>query len=111
VSDDPVILWLHPTLLRIYLELGFNYGGLNAMPNDDRKQPDLRTLEGQLDFLDYHRPDAGATVAHEHVNQSVQNLWSQVNASLPEGPGKTRALHALNHARMEMNNCIANLGA
>jgi hypothetical protein len=77
----------------------------------DGKQPDLRTLEGQLDYLNYHAPDSAAIAAHEVVNLATQAFWQRVVPVLPDGPGKTRALHALNHARMEANNCIANKGA
>lgn len=73
--------------------------------------PDLRTLEGQLDYLNYHQPDADARVAHEQVNRAIQDLWTKISAYLPDGPGKTRALHAVKEARMACNNCIANKGA
>jgi hypothetical protein len=78
---------------------------------DERKQPDLRTIEGQLDYLDYHAPDDEARVRHADVNTAFRALWGQIALSLPDGAGKTRALHAVNHARMEANNCIANKGA
>ena len=77
----------------------------------ERKQPDLRTLEGQRDYLTYHAPDEIAKIDHENVNNNFQVLWSNIALSLPDGPGKTRALHAVNEARMQCNNCIANLGA
>lgn len=76
-----------------------------------RTAPDLRTLAGQVDFLDYHAPDEDTRAKHALVNYSVRRLWTEIASTLPDGPGKTRALHALNQARMEMNNCIANKGA
>jgi hypothetical protein len=77
----------------------------------ERTTPDLRTLAGQLDYLGYHAPDEDARVNHENVNNNFRVLWSNIAESLPDGPGKTRALHAVNDARMQCNNCIANLGA
>lgn len=77
----------------------------------ERTAPDLRTLEGQLDYLEYHAPDADARVNHENVNKNFQTLWLNIAEGLPDGPGKTRALHAVNDARMQCNNCIANQGA
>ena len=74
-------------------------------------QPDLRTKEGASQFLNYHSPDEAARKAHEAVNHTFQavvaNLWDYV----PDGPGKTRFIHALNRARMEANSAIANEGA
>ena len=77
----------------------------------DAAQPDLRTLEGQLYFLDYHAPDAETVKRHEVVNTAAQDFWESVATIIPDGPGKTRALHALNRARMECNSAIANNGA
>jgi hypothetical protein len=74
-------------------------------------QPDLRTLEGQLEFLDYHAPDEEARERHAAVNAAIKRLWIALAPVLPDGPGKTRTLHAVSHARMEANNCIANKGA
>ena len=81
------------------------------MDTKPRTAPDLRTIEGQLDYLDYHAPDAEAAARHGHINRAIMECWLEISSALPDGPGKTRALHALNHARMEANNCIANLGA
>lgn len=77
----------------------------------ERNQPDLRTLDGQLDYLNYHTPDDEATLRQNSVNEAIQNLWKRIAPALPDGPGKTRALHAVNEARMQANNCIANKGA
>ena len=74
-------------------------------------RPDTRTLEGQLEFLDYHAPDAEAILKHAGVNAAVKELWLAIAPLLPDGPGKTRTLHAVNRARMEANSCIANSGA
>lgn len=79
--------------------------------DEDRKAPDLRALDGQLDFLRYHPADSVARVAHERVDEAVAEFWNKVHGSLPEGPGMTRALHALSRLRMDCNNCIANHGA
>jgi hypothetical protein len=73
--------------------------------------PDLRTLEGQLYYLDYHAPDEAASSKHGIINNNFCDLWLTIAVSLPDGPGKTRALHAVNDARMQCNNCIANKGA
>lgn len=78
---------------------------------DERKQPDLRTLDGQLDYLNYHAPDDDAILRHNAVNEAIQNLWKRIAPALPDGPGKTRALHAVNEARMQANSYIANKGA
>lgn len=78
---------------------------------DQRTAPDLRTLEGQLDYLNYHAPDATAIVAHSAVNAAFRSLWISISMHLPDGPGKTRALHGVNEARMQCNNAIANKGA
>ena len=74
-------------------------------------QPDIRTLEGQLEFLQHHAPDEDAQRRHAIVDDATLKLWVNIAPLLPDGPGKTRALHALNHARMEANSCIANKGA
>lgn len=74
-------------------------------------QPDLRTLEGQLSFLDYHAPDAQQQQAHAEVNRLFQEAWRSLSANVPDGPGKTRLLHKMQAARMEANCVIANHGA
>lgn len=74
-------------------------------------KPDLRTLEGATYFLDYHKPDEDAVINHGNVNNNFQVLLANIWESLPDGPGKTRFIHALNRARMEANSCIANEGA
>ncbi len=74
-------------------------------------QPDLRTREGAMDFLNYHAPDADAIVNHANVNNNFQVCLDNVWESIPDGPGKTRFIHALNRARMEANSAIANGGA
>jgi len=76
-----------------------------------RTQPDLRTFEGQRDYLRYHAPHEDAKVDHENVNNNFVVLWANIAESLPDGPGKTRALHAVKEAQMQCNNCIANQGA
>lgn len=74
-------------------------------------QPDLRTMEGAANFLNYHSPDEKARQAHEAVNEDFQTLLVSLWKVIPDGPGKTRFIHALNRARMEANSCIANEGA
>lgn len=71
---------------------------------------DLRTLDGSLNFLNYHSPDEAARINHENVNNNFQVLLSNIWESLPDGPGKTVAIRAINRARMECNSCIANSG-
>lgn len=74
-------------------------------------QPDLRTLEGQLSFLDYHAPSLEQQAAHARVNEIFQVAWSELAAIVPAGPGQTRLLHAMQNARMISNCVIANHGA
>lgn len=74
-------------------------------------QPDLRTLEGQLSFLDYHVPDEQQQHAHAEVNRGIQAAWTILARVVPDGPGKTRLLHKMQAARMEANCVIANYGA
>lgn len=78
---------------------------------DELAQPDIRTLKGALDFLNYHSTDDDARVNHENVNNNFQALLSNIWESLPDGPGKTVAVRAINRARMECNSAIANKGA
>lgn len=74
-------------------------------------QPDLRTKEGAMYFLDYHAPNKDTQMKHTIVNDNFQSVINGVWDILPDGPGKTRFIHALNRARMEANSCIANEGA
>lgn len=74
-------------------------------------QPDLRTKEGALYFLNYHAPDGAKIIQHAAVNQEFQILLGNLYDAIPDGPGKTRFIHALNRARMEAISCIANEGA
>lgn len=73
-------------------------------------KPDLRTFDGALSFLDYHAPNDDTLPRHQMVNNAFQALLTHVWASLPDGPGKTVAIRAINRARMECNSCIANCG-
>lgn len=73
--------------------------------------PDLRTFEGALRFLSYHRPNAAARAAHQNIDTNFQALLSAVWDVIPEGPGRTVFLRSLNLARMDANCAIANLGA
>ena len=73
-------------------------------------QPDLKTLEGQLDFLNYHAPDERTRAKHQAVNNAFQQLWQAIQAHVPDGPGKTVAIREINNARMACNSCIANEG-
>lgn len=79
--------------------------------SDKSLQPDLRTLEGQLSFLDYHAPDASQQEDHREVNICFQTAWRTLARVVPDGPGKTRLLHKMQAARMEANCVIANHGA
>ena len=91
--------------------LEFNIDNLNLILGENIMQPDLRTMEGASQFLNYHLPDLEAKTKHEVVNYNfqlmVQHLWN----ILPDGPGKTRFIVKLNEARMAANSCIANEGA
>ena len=84
---------------------------VNRLPSEFTERPDLRTLEGQLRFLEYHPPDQDRTVRHMQVENATQVYWHRIADAIPDGPGKTRALHALSRAKMEMNCAIANHGA
>lgn len=74
-------------------------------------QPDIRTKEGAIQFINYHSPNQDDINRHVIVNDSFQTLLDSVWNVIPDGPGKTRFVHALNRARMEANSCIANQGA
>jgi hypothetical protein len=75
-----------------------------------KEQPDLRTLDGAKQFLNYHSPDEDDRQRHEAVNSAFQTLIESLWASVPDGPGKTVALRAIGRARMECNSTIANGG-
>lgn len=74
-------------------------------------QPDLRTLEGAANFLNYHSPNEEQKAGHEAVNEDFQTLLVSLWKLIPEGPGKTIFIRKLNEARMAANSCIANEGA
>ena len=74
-------------------------------------QPDLRTKEGAMQFMDYHAPTEDNLWRHKEVNSSFQSVLNYLWDILPDGPGKTRFIHVLNEARMSANSCIANEGA
>jgi len=74
-------------------------------------QPDLRTKEGQLQFLGMSIIESDAIINYNNVVKNTVVFWDNIQEGLPEGPGKTRALHALNKAKFEMLSCIANEGA
>lgn len=74
-------------------------------------QPDLRTKEGALDFVSYKAPDATAQEKHAEVNDTFRDAVACLWDVLPDGPGKTRFIVAVNQARMAANSCIANEGA
>jgi hypothetical protein len=73
-------------------------------------QPDLRTLEGALEYLDYHSPNDVQVKAHAQVNAVFQTLLNDLWNFIPDGPGKTVAVRELNRARMTFNSAIANDG-
>lgn len=74
-------------------------------------QPDLRTPKGQLDYLSQREPTENDRVLCDDVDLYFFSVWANVGFRLPDGPGKTRALHALKDAKMQFINCIVNLGA
>jgi hypothetical protein len=74
-------------------------------------QPDLRTLEGALHFLGYLPATPETLPKHEAVNAAFKELLCRLWTFIPEGPGKTRWLHALSAARMQANSAIATEGA
>lgn len=76
----------------------------------DAAQPDLRTVDGALSYLSYHAPNDDTLPRHERVNHSFQTLLRDIWSYLPDGPGKTVAVRAINRARMECNSTIANAG-
>ena len=76
----------------------------------DAAKPDLRTLEGALSYLNYHKPNDDTRPRHEAVNGHFTHLLASIWTSLPDGPGKTVAIRAIGRARMECNSCIANGG-
>lgn len=72
---------------------------------------DLRTLEGAVEFLDYHAPTEETRPKHEAVNAAFKSLIVQLWDSIPDGPGKTVAIRAIGDARIACNSAIANGGA
>lgn len=80
------------------------------MGNPDPNKPDLRTINGVLDFLDYHPPTEETKPKYEAVNFNFKQMIQQIWDCLPDGPGKTVAVRAIGRARMECNSCIANGG-
>lgn len=80
---------------------------------DELKQPDLRTLTGASQFLrrknvgDQPELNRKLELVEEYFQNLLHNLWVQI----PEGPGRTRVVHALNRARMECSSVIVNHGA
>ena len=78
---------------------------------DELAQPDLRTRKGALEFLSYHYEDEQSVPRHEAVNAHFQVLLDALWDVIPDGPGKTVAVRAINRARMECNSAIANKGA
>lgn len=72
---------------------------------------DLRTLEGALDFLDYHAPTDETLPKHQAVNAAFKELTAKLWNNIPDGPGKTVAIRAIGRARMECNSAIATGGA
>ena len=73
-------------------------------------QPDLKTLEGAKQFLNYHAPDEEMQHRHAVVNEAFLDLLSAIWSILPDGPGKTVAIRVIGSARMSCNSVIANNG-
>jgi hypothetical protein len=72
---------------------------------------DIRTLNGALDYLDYHAPTEETLPKHRAVNAGFKELMVKIYGILPDGPGKTVAIRAIGRARMECNSAIATGGA
>lgn len=72
---------------------------------------DIRTLDGALDYLDYHAPTEETLIKHQAVNAGFKELMVKLWGMLPDGPGKTVAIRAIGRARMECNSAIATGGA
>jgi hypothetical protein len=81
------------------------------VPEEKPQYPDLRTLEGAKQYLEYHSPKGEDIKKHEHVNEMFHVIVEQLWDTIPDGPGKTVFLRYLNFARMSANSCIANNGA
>lgn len=109
-SDNPK---LQPE--KEWIENKLRNGGLKLTElkngEEQMSQPDLRTKEGAMNFLDYHAPTTENLWKHNEVNNTFQTTLNYLWDIIPDGPGKTRFVHALNLARMEANSCIANEGA
>lgn len=73
-------------------------------------RPDLRTLEGARYLVTDHEPDEATLHKRRVLNSFFGALIDSIWPVLPEGPGKTVAIRAINRARMECNSCIANGG-
>jgi len=82
-----------------------------AAPVENKPAPDLRTLDGALDFLNYHPPNERQRTGHELINSAFQDLLGVVWDVIPEGPGRTVFVRDLNRVRMSANSAIANNGA
>lgn len=70
----------------------------------------LQRKEEALAYLDYHAPTSETIKDHQAVNEAFQRLLDELWDHIPEGPGKTVAIRAMNRARMECNSAIANGG-
>jgi len=55
----------------------------------------------------YHPPDAGQREVYEKINALFVYVALELNALLPEGPGKTVAFRKLQEARHQANACVA----
>lgn len=55
----------------------------------------------------YHPPNADQRDSYEKINAMFQSVAVTLNATLPEGPGKTVAFRKLSEARMQANACVA----
>ena len=55
----------------------------------------------------YHPPDAGQREVYEKTNAMFVHVALELNALLPEGPGKTAAFRKLQEARHQANACVA----
>ena len=65
------------------------------------------TNEDVMDIFTYHKPTQEDQLCYDYLGQAFRELAVKLNEQLPEGPGKTVAIHKLAEARMQANACVA----
>ena len=70
----------------------------------------MRTKADALNFFQYKPPTASQQPLYCLVTDAFVDLVSVIYDTMPDGPGKTRALRKLSDARMAVNSAIANEG-